>query len=510
MSRKIEENMSVLLHRAFEQFSHRCNLLREYRSICKDLKSCADSKSGFRKCHVLAHKLSNLPPDGEGVFQALSGAVKDKIKQGDAISRLKKDLSRKLRIPLRQQWQKLLKDEPDALQLRSDTSMKNFVVLKRVTRGALGAVFLARRRETNDTFAIKVMKKADMYRKNIVRRIKDERRIMETTTSQARHVVQLYYSFQTKNNLYLVMEYLNGGDLASLLDALGALDEDLVRKYVAEVLLGLECLHSIDIIHRDIKPDNILIGKDGHVKLIDFGLAAQSMGPRLDSFVPNAADSDRFKRDASDPKAEVDARTRRFSYVGTPDYLPPEIIKREGHDYTADYWSLGVVMFELLSGHTPFHKGSIDATIQAIVASDIDWSCIDEDVSAEARDLIEKFLRPNPANRIGSAHANDIRGHPWFSAVNWNTLLDTPATFVPHVDDEHDTSYFHDRSGEKDLDIADVENDVELMPIADEDEAFSDGSSDSDVDFYDTSWTCTIVGNLAAKNAEVLKALSIH
>ncbi|TYJ17428.1 hypothetical protein E1A91_A09G051800v1 [Gossypium mustelinum] len=235
------------------------------------------------------------------------------------------------------------------------TSIEDFEIIKPISRGAFGRVFLARKRATGDLFAIKVLKKADMIRKNAVESILAERNILISVRNP--FVVRFFYSFTCRENLYLVMEYLNGGDLYSLLRNLGCLDEDMGRVYIAEVVLALEYLHSLNVIHRDLKPDNLLIGQDGHIKLTDFGLSKVGLINSTDdlsgpSFGSSGLMEDDEHKEQISPKRE---RRQKHSVVGTPDYLAPEILLGMGHGATADWWSVGIILFELLVGLPPFN-----------------------------------------------------------------------------------------------------------------------------------------------------------
>jgi serine/threonine-protein kinase RIM15 len=152
------------------------------------------------------------------------------------------------------------------------SSIKDFEIIKPISKGAFGSVFLAKKKATGDYYAIKVLRKADMIAKNQITNVKAERLIL-MKQAESPYVVKLYFTFQSKDYLYLVMEYLNGGDCAALVKAMGALPEDWTRSYIAEVVLGLEYLHARGVVHRDLKPDNLLIDQYGHLKLTDFGLS---------------------------------------------------------------------------------------------------------------------------------------------------------------------------------------------------------------------------------------------
>ncbi|XP_006365254.1 probable serine/threonine protein kinase IRE [Solanum tuberosum] len=325
------------------------------------------------------------------------------------------------------------------------TSIEDFEIIKPISRGAFGRVFLARKRATGDLFAIKVLKKADMIRKNSVESILAERDILISVRNP--FVVRFFYSFTCRENLYLVMEYLNGGDLFSLLRNLGCLEEDMARIYIAELVLALEYLHSLNIIHRDLKPDNLLISPSGHIKLTDFGLSKVGLINSTDDLagpsVPSSAylGEDRSKMDENSLKRE---QRQKNAVVGTPDYLAPEILLGMGHGATADWWSVGVILFELLVGIPPFNAEHPQQIFDNIINRDIPWPKIPEEMSVEAYDLINKLLNENPIQRLGATGSGEVKRLPFFRDINWDTLARQKATFVPSAD-AHDTSYFMSR-----------------------------------------------------------------
>ncbi|KAJ6737429.1 SERINE/THREONINE-PROTEIN KINASE [Salix viminalis] len=228
------------------------------------------------------------------------------------------------------------------------TSIDDFEIIKPISRGAFGRVFLAKKRATGDLFAIKVLKKADMIRKNAVESILAERDILISVRNP--FVVRFFYSFTCRENLYLVMEYLNGGDLYSLLRNLGCLDEDVARVYIAEVVLALEYLHSLRVVHRDLKPDNLLIAHDGHIKVGLINSTNDLSGPAVSGTSMLVDDEPQLP--TSEHQQE---RRKKRSAVGTPDYLAPEILLGTGHGTPADWWSVGVILFELIVGIPPFN-----------------------------------------------------------------------------------------------------------------------------------------------------------
>ncbi|KAJ9539721.1 hypothetical protein OSB04_026227 [Centaurea solstitialis] len=336
---------------------------------------------------------------------------------------------------------------PASAYAKDRTSIEDFEIIKPISRGAFGRVFLARKRATGDVFAIKVLKKADMIRKNAVESILAERDILISVRNP--FVVRFFYSFTCRENLYLVMEYLNGGDLFSLLKNLGCLEEDMARVYIAELVLALEYLHSMNVIHRDLKPDNLLIGQNGHIKLTDFGLSKVGLINSTEDLSGSSTIRTAIFQDNEANKPETSCSANReqpqkLSVVGTPDYLAPEILLGMGHAATADWWSVGVILFELLVGLPPFNAGSPQQIFANIMNRDIPWPQIPEDMSYEAYDLIDKLLIDNPIQRLGATGAGEVKRHLFFRDINWDTLARQKAQFIPSAE-ALDTSYFMSR-----------------------------------------------------------------
>lgn len=333
---------------------------------------------------------------------------------------------------------------PTSLSHKERTSIDDFEIIKPISRGAFGRVFLARKRSTGDLFAIKVLKKLDLLRKNDIERILAERNILITVRNP--FVVRFFYSFTSRDYLYLVMEYLNGGDLFSLLKKVGCLEEDVARTYLAELVLALEYLHSLGIVHRDLKPDNILIAQDGHIKLTDFGLSKIGLmnstddlsGPDTkDVVVPDVG---------SQHEPDLSDKSQR-SAVGTPDYLAPEILLGAEHGSAADWWSVGIILFELITGIPPFNAEHPEVIFDNILNKQIPWPSVPEQMSFEARDLIDRLLVHDPNQRLGAKGASEVKAHQFFRGVDWDNLALQKAAFVPQTDGVDDTSYFVSRYG---------------------------------------------------------------
>ncbi|PIA18726.1 kinase-like protein, partial [Coemansia reversa NRRL 1564] len=337
-------------------------------------------------------------------------------------------------------------------------SIQDFDLLKPISKGAYGSVYLAKKRSTGDYYAIKILKKADMIAKNQIGNVKAERAIM-MAQSGSPFVVSLLYTFQSRTSLYLVMEYLNGGDCASLLRAIGALPEEWVRHYLAEVVLGIEDLHGRGVVHRDLKPDNLLIDAEGHLKLTDFGLSKLGFLGRRD-YTPqsphvlgksNATSSSSASINSSasgegDSDVITASSLHRKHALGTPDYIAPESILGLESGESVDWWALGVICYEFLFGVPPFHDTTPEKVFENILSGAIDF--YDENreqasyISAEARDFITRLLCREPRRRLGYHGAEEVKAHPIFKGTNWDTLLDLQPAFVPQVENIDDTDYF--------------------------------------------------------------------
>ncbi|XP_067315954.1 microtubule-associated serine/threonine-protein kinase 2 isoform X5 [Pseudorasbora parva] len=326
--------------------------------------------------------------------------------------------------------------QPPQLQLQPQAKTKapreeDFETIKLISNGAYGAVFLVRHKESRQRFAMKKINKQNLILRNQIQQAFVERDIL--TFAENPFVVGMFCSFETRRHLCMVMEYVEGGDCATLLKHIGALPVDMARMYFAETVLALEYLHNYGIVHRDLKPDNLLITSMGHVKLTDFGLS--KIG--LMSLTTNLYEG----------HIEKDAREFLDKQVcGTPEYIAPEVILRQGYGKPVDWWAMGVILYEFLVGCAPFFGDTPEELFGQVISDEIIWPEGDEALPPEAQDLISKLLRQNPLERLGTGSAFEVKQHRFFTDLDWNSLLRQKAEFIPQLESEDDTSYFDTRS----------------------------------------------------------------
>ncbi|OBS76585.1 hypothetical protein A6R68_16956 [Neotoma lepida] len=329
----------------------------------------------------------------------------------------------------------------------------DFETIKLISNGAYGAVYLVRHRDTRQRFAIKKINKQNLILRNQIQQVFVERDIL--TFAENPFVVGMFCSFETRRHLCMVMEYVEGGDCATLLKNMGPLPVDMARMYFAETVLALEYLHNYGIVHRDLKPDNLLITSLGHIKLTDFGLS--KIG--LMSMATNLYEG----------HIEKDAREFVDKQVcGTPEYIAPEVIFRQGYGKPVDWWAMGVILYEFLVGCVPFFGDTPEELFGQVVSDEIMWPEGDEALPADAQDLITRLLRQSPMDRLGTGGTHEVKQHPFFLALDWAGLLRHKAEFVPQLEAEDDTSYFDTRSeryrhlGSEDDETNDEESSTEI------------------------------------------------
>ncbi|KAJ7342295.1 hypothetical protein JRQ81_010039 [Phrynocephalus forsythii] len=316
-----------------------------------------------------------------------------------------------------------------ALQMKAD----DYDVVKVIGRGAFGEVQLVRHKITQKAYAMKLLSKFEMLKRSDSAFFWEERDIMAFANSP--WVVQLFSAFQDDRYLYMVMEYMPGGDLVNLMSNYDV-PEKWAKFYTAEVVLALDAIHSMGMIHRDVKPDNMLLDKHGHLKLADFGTCM---------------------------KMDETGMVRCDTAVGTPDYISPEVLKSQGGDgyygRECDWWSVGVFLFEMLVGDTPFYADSLVGTYSKIMDHKNSLHFPEDvEISKQAKDLICAFLTDREV-RLGRNGVEEIKYHPFFKndQWDWDNIRDTAAPVVPELSSDIDSSNFDD--------IEDDKGDVETFPV---------------------------------------------
>eukprot|EP01133_Synstelium_polycarpum_P010764 gene10764-12536_t len=406
-------------------------------------------------------------------------------------------------------WQRCirenLKKESAYLRMkRSRIGPSDFQKLTVIGKGGFGKVYLAKKKDPSEIVTLKVIRKTWYHRANQMTSVSKEKEVMMIPHMHKDHsqwITRLLYSFQDAKFMYLAMEYHCGGDFRALLKNLVCLADDIAPFYMAEMILAIESLHKLGYIHRDLKPSNFVVDKNGHLKLIDFGLSKEGFISRNSQWKvilnnnENSNGSTSLKETAevkrhkhrnnkvnipellmqipefnNYPGGKKDKRPNKdkkisFSKVGSPEYMAPEMLSGRGYDLTYDYWSLGVVFFEMLLGDTPFGGDTPEEVFQNILdwKKVIDWEALRDNLSDNAIDLLKNLLC-EPEKR---ATTEELKAHPYFAGLDWENVKNMVPPFVPQVQNELDTSYFE---GAVDLDDQDDEEDAfdEAMEAANE------------------------------------------
>lgn len=340
--------------------------------------------------------------------------------------------------------------ETEFLRLkRSKLGVEDFDPIKVIGRGAFGEVRLVQKKDTGHIYAMKILRKMDMLEKEQIAHVRAERDILVEADHE--WVVKMFYSFQDTSNLYLVMEFLPGGDMMTLLMKKDTLMEEHAQFYVAETALAIQYIHKLGFIHRDIKPDNLLLDAKGHVKLSDFGLCTGLKKSHRTEFYKNLANAKpsdfAFSPTDSKRRAESWKKNRRalaYSTVGTPDYIAPEVFMQTGYTTSCDWWSLGVIMYEMLIGFPPFCSETPQETYRKVM----NWRETlvfppEVPISSESRDLISQFCC-DAEHRLGANGPEEIRQHVFFRGIDWDHIRDRPAAIAVTIKSIDDTSNFDD------------------------------------------------------------------
>ncbi|XP_024017648.1 phototropin-2 isoform X1 [Morus notabilis] len=328
--------------------------------------------------------------------------------------------------------------------------LHHFKPVKPLGCGDTGSVHLVELEGTGELYAMKAMEKSIMLNRNKVHRACVEREIISLLDHP--FLPTLYTSFQTSTHVCLITDFCPGGELFALLDKqpMKMLKEESARFYAAEVVIGLEYLHCLGIIYRDLKPENILLQKDGHIVLADFDLSFMtSCKPQV---IKQSQPSNRRRSRSQPPPIFVaEPVTQSNSFVGTEEYIAPEIITGAGHSSAIDWWALGILLYEMLYGRTPFRGKNRQKTFANILHKDLTFPSSIQ-VSLAARQLINALLKRDPANRLGSTMgANEIKQHPFFRGLSWPLIrsmspppLDAPLQLIGKVTGAKDVSWDDD------------------------------------------------------------------
>lgn len=268
-------------------------------------------------------------------------------------------------------------------------SLTDFSIMRTLGTGSFGRVHLVRSVHNGRYYAIKVLKKHQVVKMKQVEHTNDERRMLKLVEHP--FLIRMWGTFQDSKNLFMVMDYIEGGELFSLLRKSQRFPNPVAKFYAAEVTLALEYLHNHDIIYRDLKPENILLDRNGHIKITDFGFAKE-------------------------------VSTVTWTLCGTPDYIAPEVITTKPYNKSVDWWSLGVLIFEMLAGYTPFYDSTPMKTYEKILSGKIHYPSF---FGADVIDLLSNLITADLTRRLGNLINGpaDIRNHPWFQEVVWEKLL---------------------------------------------------------------------------------------
>lgn len=277
--------------------------------------------------------------------------------------------------------------EPSTLAKRM--TPKDFELVSTLGSGAFGEVYQVRKIDTGEVFAMKLLDKEKYFKDKLLKYALSERNVL----CMLKHpfITQLNFAFQTAEKLVLIMEFCGGGDLSKQMYRRKRFEDHHATLIICEVILALEELHNHNIIYRDLKPENILFDLEGHIKITDFGLSKEM------------------------PEENIMART----FCGTISYIAPEVIKRKGYTKAIDWYTVGVVFYEMLEGKTPFAGGRREQTIKNILHSKLKFGRIKSPV---LRDLLEQLLIKNPTERLGANGAQEIKSHPFFAGVDWESV----------------------------------------------------------------------------------------
>ncbi|KAK7416370.1 serine/threonine protein kinase, AGC [Neonectria magnoliae] len=337
-----------------------------------------------------------------------------------------------------------------------EVNPSSFDKIKLIGKGDVGKVYLVREKKSSRLYAMKILSKKEMIKRNKIKRALAEQEIL--ATSNHPFIVTLYHSFQSEDYLYLCMEYCSGGEFFRALQTRPGkcIPEEDARFYAAEVTAALEYLHLMGFIYRDLKPENILLHQSGHIMLSDFDLSKQSdPGGKPTMIVgKNGARTDALP--TIDTRSCI-ANFRTNSFVGTEEYIAPEVIKGSGHTSAVDWWTLGILIYEMLYGTTPFKGKNRNATFANILREDIPFPdhAGAPQISNLCKSLIRKLLIKDENRRLGArAGASDIKAHPFFRTTQWALIRHMKPPIVPHAGRGIDTVNFRNVKESESVDLS--------------------------------------------------------
>ncbi|KAI0462500.1 cAMP-dependent protein kinase catalytic subunit [Komagataella kurtzmanii] len=355
-----------------------------------------------------SNSMQHSPPDSTSRFQHLLVHHRNEDPQTQKyiqehhirqLLRLEKEEQQQKELQQQQQEQEQTEqgesestEQPSIRVTKDKYNINDFRLVRTLGTGSFGRVHLVRSVHNGRYYAMKVLRKRQVAKAKQIEHTNDERKILAMV--QHPFITRMWGTFQDSKSIFLVMEYIEGGELFSLLRKSKTFPNQVAKFYAAEAFLALEYLHSHNIIYRDLKPENILLTKSGHIKLTDFGFAKE-------------------------------VKLKTYTLCGTPDYIAPEVIAVQPYNRAADWWSFGILIYEMLSGTTPFYDQSPMKTYENITRCELRFPPGDSFFQADSRDLLTKLITKDVTYRLGNLQngSYDIKSHAWFQEVVWENLL---------------------------------------------------------------------------------------